>query len=91
MGAGRDDKGAETETCSSVLQVKEDNQEIATMERQFVFLPLSCSVVCSETKACVLMCVLTCAVRLAEIRERTRQTVEEIQHLEENSEAAQGD
>ncbi|XP_024135645.1 intraflagellar transport protein 74 homolog [Oryzias melastigma] len=43
-------------------QVKEDNQEIATMERQ-----------------------------LAEIRERTRQTVEEIQHLEENSEAAQGE
>uniref|UniRef100_A0A3P9IYS1 Intraflagellar transport 74 n=1 Tax=Oryzias latipes TaxID=8090 RepID=A0A3P9IYS1_ORYLA len=43
-------------------QVKEDNQEIASMERQ-----------------------------LAEIRERTRQTVEEIQHLEQNSEAVQGE
>ncbi|RVE59054.1 hypothetical protein OJAV_G00200430 [Oryzias javanicus] len=43
-------------------QVKEDNQEIASMERQ-----------------------------LAEISERTRQTVEEIQHLEQNSEAAQGE
>ncbi|XP_069007349.1 intraflagellar transport protein 74 homolog [Embiotoca jacksoni] len=43
-------------------QVKEDNQEIASMERQLV-----------------------------EIRDRTRQITEEIRHLEQDSEAAQGE
>ncbi|CAI5673981.1 unnamed protein product [Oreochromis niloticus] len=43
-------------------QVKEDNQEIASMERQ-----------------------------LTEMRDRTRQITEEIRHLEQDSEAAQGE
>lgn len=38
---------------------------------------------------CKNMCIL-CVLRLTEIRDRTRQITEEIRHLEQDSEAAQG-